>query len=72
MKVAVAPYPDHDFEAPADIEFRRVDKTSGLLADATTQDAYFQPFRAGTAPEQTFTEQTVEKKARQVARDDAF
>ncbi|MFO0691260.1 MAG: PBP1A family penicillin-binding protein [Myxococcota bacterium] len=72
MKVAVAPYPDHDFEAPADIEFRRVDKVSGLLADATTQDAYFQPFRAGTAPEQTSTEQTVEKKARQVARDDAF
>lgn len=72
MKVAVAPYPNHDFEAPADIEFRRVDKVSGLLADASTQDAYFQPFRAGTAPEQTFTEQTVEKKARQVARDDAF
>ncbi|MBY0400042.1 PBP1A family penicillin-binding protein, partial [Myxococcota bacterium] len=72
MKVAVAPYPDHDFEAPADIEFRRVDKVSGLLADATTTDAYFQPFRAGTAPERTFTEQTVEKKARQVARDDAF
>ncbi len=44
----------------------------GLLADATTQDAYFQPFRAGTAPERTFTEQTVEKKTRQVARDDAF
>lgn len=72
MKVAVAPYPDHDFQAPADIEFRRVDKVSGLLADATTEDAYFQPFRAGTAPERTFTEQTVEKKARQVARDDAF
>jgi penicillin-binding protein 1A len=72
MKVAVAPYPDHDFEAPADIEFRRVDKTSGLLADASTQDAYFQPFRAGTAPERTFTEQTVEKKTRQAARDDTF
>jgi len=72
MKVAVAPYPDHDFEAPADIEFRRVDKASGLLADASTQDAYFQPFRAGTAPERTFTEQTAEKKTRQAARDDTF
>ena len=72
MEVAVAPYPNHDFEAPADIEFRRVDKVSGLLADASTQDAYFQPFRAGTAPERTFTEQTAEKKTRQAARDDTF
>ena len=72
MKVAVAPYPNRDFEAPADIEFRRVDKNSGLLADASTVDAYFQPFRAGTAPERTFTEQTVEKKTRQAARDDTF
>jgi membrane carboxypeptidase/penicillin-binding protein len=72
MKVAVEPYPNHDFEAPADIEFRRVDKVSGLLADASTQDAYFQPFRAGTAPERTFTEQTTEKKTRQAARDDTF
>ncbi len=72
MKVAAARYPNHDFEAPADIEFRRVDKVSGLLADASTEDAYFQPFRAGTAPERTFTEQTVEKKTRQAARDDTF
>ena len=72
MKVAAAAYPNHDFEAPADIEFRRVDKLSGLLADASTQDAYFQPFRAGTAPERTFSEQTVEKKTRQAARDDTF
>jgi penicillin-binding protein 1A len=72
MKVAVAPFPNREFEAPADIEFRRVDKVSGLLADASTEDAYFQPFRAGTAPERTFTEQTVEKKTRQAARDDTF
>jgi len=72
MQVAVAPFPNREFEAPADIEFRRVDKVSGLLADASTTDAYFQPFRAGTAPERTFTEQTVEKKTRQAARDDTF
>lgn len=72
MLAAVAPYPDRQFQAPPDVEFRRVDKTTGLLADERTQDAYFQPFRAGTAPEQTFTEQTVEKKTRQIARDDAF
>ena len=72
MKVAAAAYPNHDFQAPTDIEFRRVDKASGLLADANTVDAYFQPFRTGTAPERTFSEQTVEKKARQAARDDTF
>ena len=72
MSVAVAPFPNREFKAPADIEFRRVDKLSGLLADASTQDAYFQPFRAGTAPERTFTEETVEKKTRQAARDDTF
>ncbi len=72
MKVAAAAFPNREFEAPADIEFRRVDKVSGLLADANTQDAYFQPFRAGTAPERTFSEQTVEKKTRQAARDDTF
>ncbi|MEZ4281212.1 MAG: PBP1A family penicillin-binding protein [Myxococcota bacterium] len=72
MSAAVAPYPNREFKAPAEIEFRRVDKVSGLLADANAQDAYFQPFRAGTAPERTFTEETVEKKTRQAARDDTF
>ncbi len=72
MSAAVAPYPNREFKAPAEIEFRRVDKVSGLLADASAEDAYFQPFRAGTAPERTFTEETVEKKTRQAARDDTF
>lgn len=72
MSAAVAPFPNREFKAPAEIEFRRVDKVSGLLADASARDAYFQPFRAGTAPERTFTEETVEKKTRQAARDDTF
>ncbi len=72
MSAAVAPHPNREFKAPTEIEFRRVDKVSGLLADASARDAYFQPFRAGTAPERTFTEETVEKKTRQAARDDTF
>lgn len=72
MKVALAPYPRRDFEVPDHIEFQRIDRTSGLLAEANTQDAYFQPFLEGTAPERSFTEQTTTRKTRQAARDDIF
>jgi len=72
MKVALAPYPQRDFEVPAHIEFQRIDRASGLLAEANTQDAYFQPFLEGTAPERSFTDQTTTRKTRQAARDDIF
>ena len=72
MKVALAPYPQRDFEVPEHIEFQRIDRSSGLIADANTQDAYFQPFLEGTAPDQSFTEQTTSKKTRRAARDDIF
>ena len=72
MKVALAPYPQRDFEVPAHIEFQRIDRVSGLLAEANTQDAYFQPFLEGTAPERSFTDQTTTRKTRQAARDDIF
>ena len=72
MRVALAPYPQRDFEVPAQIEFQRIDRSSGLIADANTQDAYFQPFLEGTAPDQSFTEQTTTRKTRRAARDDIF
>ena len=72
MKVALAPYPQRDFEVPDSIEFQRIDRTSGLLADANTQNAYFQPFLEGTAPERSFTEQATSEKSEQAARDDIF
>lgn len=72
MKVALAPYPRRDFEVPPHIEFQRIDRASGLLAEANTQDAYFQPFLEGTAPERSFTDQTTIRKTRQAARDDIF
>jgi penicillin-binding protein 1A len=72
MKVALAPYPQRDFEVPDQIEFQRIDRTSGLLADANTQNAYFQPFLEGTAPERSFTEQATSEKSEQAARDDIF
>lgn len=72
MRVALAPYPQRDFEVPPHIEFQRIDRSSGLLADANTTDAYFQPFLEGTAPDRSFTEQTTTRKTRRAARDDIF
>ena len=72
MKVALAPYPLRDFEVPPRIEFQRIDRNSGLLAEANTQDAYFQPFLEGTAPEHSFTDHTTRQRSAQAARDDIF
>jgi penicillin-binding protein 1A len=72
MKVALAPYPRRDFEVPDHIEFQRIDRSSGLLAEAHTQDAYFQPFLEGTAPDRSFTEKSSSQKSEQAARDDIF
>jgi penicillin-binding protein 1A len=72
MGVALKPFPRRDFEVPDKIEFQRIDKVSGLIADANTQDAYFQPFLEGTAPERSMTEQATTQKTRQAVRDDFF
>lgn len=72
MRVALAPYPQRDFEVPDEIEFQRVDRASGLIADANTQDAYFQPFLEGTAPERSFSDQSTTEKSRRAAREDVF
>jgi len=72
MGVALAPFPRKDFEVPGHIEFQRIDRDSGLLADSQTQDAYFQPFLEGTAPDRSFTDQSTSDQSRQAARDDIF
>jgi len=72
MKMALAPYPQRDFEVPEKIEFQRIDPVSGLLAEGNSQNAYFQPFLEGTAPVRSFSDQTTARRARQAARDDVF
>lgn len=72
MESALAPYPQRDFAVPDKIEFQRIDRLSGLLAEAKTENAYFQPFLEGTAPERSSTEQDTTKKSAQAARDDVF
>jgi penicillin-binding protein 1A len=72
MEVALAPYPRRDFEVPDQIEFQRINRASGLLAESSTDDAYFQPFLEGTAPERSFTEKSTSEKSERAARDDTF
>lgn len=73
MRAALAERPIRDFEVPSEhIVFARVDRTTGLLADASTRDAYFQPFIEGTAPERTVGQRESATDARRAAQDDVF
>jgi penicillin-binding protein 1A len=60
MKVALAGRPNRDFPVPGGIVYARVERETGLLASAGSEDAYLQAFAEGTAPTQT---------AKQAARD---
>jgi penicillin-binding protein 1A len=73
MRVALADRPIRDFEVPADhIVFQRIDRDTGLIADASTQDAYFQPFIEGTEPQRSVSQQESDTDARRALREDVF
>ena len=73
MEVALAPWPTRDFDVPSeDIVFARIDRETGLLADTSSRDAYFQPFIEGTAPERTVGQRESMTDAAQALRDDIF
>ncbi len=50
MRAAHEGLPPRDFPMPDGIVLVRVDPTTGLLADPSSSDAYFQPFRGGSEP----------------------
>jgi penicillin-binding protein 1A len=50
MRAAHEALPPRDFPMPDGIVLVRVDRATGLLADASSADAYFQPFVEGTEP----------------------
>jgi penicillin-binding protein 1A len=50
MRAAHEGLPPRDFPMPDGIVLVRVDRTTGLLADPSSSDAYFQPFVEGTEP----------------------
>jgi len=72
MAAALAGYPVRDFEEPENIEVVAIDRDTGLLADATTENAYFQPFLADTAPTETSSSILSISDTRRALRDDAF
>ncbi|MGD8956177.1 MAG: penicillin-binding protein 1A [Chromatiaceae bacterium] len=50
MREALKDVPDDEPEMPEDIVMLRIDPRTGLLADAATEDAIFEVFRAEDAP----------------------
>ena len=50
MRAALERYPGREFPVPEGITFARIDARTGLLADATSEAVYEQPFASGTEP----------------------
>jgi penicillin-binding protein 1A len=73
MKVALAERPRSDFDVPREhIVFQRIDRNTGLIADAANTDAYFQPFIEGTEPTRSVSDRESVTDARRALRDDIF
>ncbi len=73
MRAALSDRPIRDFDVPSEhIVFARVDGRTGLLADASSRDAYFQPFIEGTEPVRTVGQRESATDARRAAQDDVF
>ena len=73
MRVALAEREARDFEVPAEhIVFQRIDRDTGLIADASTKNAYFQPFIEGTEPKRSVSERESASDARRALREDIF
>jgi len=73
MRAALASRPIRDFDVPSEhIVFARIDRSTGLLADSTSRDAYFQPFIEGTEPVRTVGQRESASDARRAAQDDVF
>lgn len=73
MEVALEGLPMRDFEVPAEqIVFRRIDRETGLLADANTRNAYFQPFMEGSEPQKSVSQRESDSDARQALLEDVF
>ncbi len=72
MEVALADRPIRDFEEPTNIVFQKIDRSTGLLADARSEDAYIQPFILGTEPTESVSTATSATDARRALRQDSF
>jgi penicillin-binding protein 1A len=72
MRAALAKRPVRDFPVPDPIVFARIDRKTGLLADATSTETVFQAFLADTEPTEAATKAQSSSQARRLLRSDAF
>jgi penicillin-binding protein 1A len=72
MRAALAKRRVRDFIVPSEIVFARIDRSTGLLADATSESTYFQAFRAGTEPTQTSAQALAASESDRLLRLDPF
>jgi penicillin-binding protein 1A len=72
MREALRKQPMRDFSAPEGIVFERIDRETGLLADANSADAYFQPFLEDTVPTESASNQMSLSDTQRSLREEAF
>jgi penicillin-binding protein 1A len=74
MRVALADRPARDFAVPSDVVFARIDRKTGLLADASSSDGetVFQSFLADTEPTETAGQAQTSSEDLRLLRMDSF
>ena len=72
MRAALAKRPRRDITVPEPIVFARIDRESGLLADATSKETVFQSFLEGTVPKRTASAERTTTEGRRLLRMDSF
>ncbi len=72
MRSALADRPANDFPVPEGIVFSRIDRETGLLADATSTNTYFQALIEGTEPTESARSAQGSTKSRRLLRLDSF
>ena len=68
MRVAHEGRGVRDFPVPEGVNFARIDRETGTLADAQSRDAYFQAFRMGEEPTETTSDVLSASDSRRVQR----
>ena len=72
MHAALDPRPLRDFPVPEAIVFARVDRKTGLLADASSSNSVFQAYPAGAEPTESVRAAEDTAEGRRLLRMDSF
>ncbi len=72
MREVLKSRPVREFPTPESIVFARVDRKTGLLADAASTDTVFQSFVAGTEPTESARSAQTDSQGRRLLRLDSF